>query len=178
MRSDERMNIDERRKYLKLMAGRYMEAGRLERGRLLTENERGDGADGIITPSGAAAQFVPDGGSRGPGARQRWAAVPQCAGRADRRASSGLDTAGIPWGEPAAPDGTARGGTADPPVAVDGTQDTALCGDKKPAATPGAEASPQAEEEAARRDAAADRRQPTCLARGTRFTAVPGGCHR
>jgi len=37
MRSDERMSIDERRKYLKLMAGRYMEAGRSERGRLLTE---------------------------------------------------------------------------------------------------------------------------------------------
>ena len=37
MRSDERMSIDERRKYLKLVAGRYQGAGRTERGSLLTE---------------------------------------------------------------------------------------------------------------------------------------------
>lgn len=37
MRSDERMSIDERRKYLKLMAPRYGCAGRAERTRLLSE---------------------------------------------------------------------------------------------------------------------------------------------
>ena len=37
MPSDERMNIDERRKYLKLVAPRYSTAGRSERSRLLTE---------------------------------------------------------------------------------------------------------------------------------------------
>jgi hypothetical protein len=37
MSSDDRMSIDERRKYLRLMAPRYVQAGRGERGRLLSE---------------------------------------------------------------------------------------------------------------------------------------------
>jgi hypothetical protein len=37
MSSDDRMSIDERRKYLKLVAPRYVQAGRTERSRLLTE---------------------------------------------------------------------------------------------------------------------------------------------
>jgi hypothetical protein len=37
MSSDDRMSIDERRKYLKLVAPRYVQAGRVERGRLLSE---------------------------------------------------------------------------------------------------------------------------------------------
>ncbi len=37
MSSDDRMSIDERRKYLRLMAPRYVQAGRTERNRLLTE---------------------------------------------------------------------------------------------------------------------------------------------
>lgn len=37
MSIDDRMNINERRKYLKLMAPRYVQAGRTERSRLLTE---------------------------------------------------------------------------------------------------------------------------------------------
>jgi len=37
MSSDDRMSIDERRKYLKLVASRYAPAGRVERGRLLSE---------------------------------------------------------------------------------------------------------------------------------------------
>ncbi len=37
MPSDAKMNVDERRKYLKLVAPRYARAGRRERGELLTE---------------------------------------------------------------------------------------------------------------------------------------------
>ena len=39
MPTDDRMTIDERRKYLKLMLSRYIKAGRSERGELLTEME-------------------------------------------------------------------------------------------------------------------------------------------
>jgi len=39
MLSDERMSVDERRKYLKLVAVRYVKVGRRERGELLTEME-------------------------------------------------------------------------------------------------------------------------------------------
>ena len=37
MPDDEKMSIDERRKYLKLVSSRYAKAGRRERGELLTE---------------------------------------------------------------------------------------------------------------------------------------------
>ena len=37
MPSDDRMSIDERRKYLKLVAPRYVRTGRAERSRLLSE---------------------------------------------------------------------------------------------------------------------------------------------
>jgi hypothetical protein len=37
MPSEEKMSVDERRKYLKLVAPRYAKAGRGERGALLTE---------------------------------------------------------------------------------------------------------------------------------------------
>ena len=37
MPSDDKMSVDERRKYLKLVASRYAQAGRTERSALLTE---------------------------------------------------------------------------------------------------------------------------------------------
>ncbi|HAV10172.1 MAG TPA: integrase, partial [Dehalococcoidia bacterium] len=37
MPSNERMNINERRKYLKLVRSRYVQSGRKERSQLLTE---------------------------------------------------------------------------------------------------------------------------------------------
>ena len=40
MPSEEKMSIDERRKYLKLILPRYLKAKRRERGELLTEMEK------------------------------------------------------------------------------------------------------------------------------------------
>ncbi|HUS69178.1 MAG TPA: integrase, partial [Anaerolineae bacterium] len=39
MPNEERMTINERRKYLRLIKKRYLQAGKLERGRLLDEME-------------------------------------------------------------------------------------------------------------------------------------------
>ena len=39
MSTDEKMTVDERRKYVRMMKGRYAKAGRKEKGRLMDEME-------------------------------------------------------------------------------------------------------------------------------------------
>jgi hypothetical protein len=54
MSNEDKMNIDERRKYLRRMKKRYVQAGRKEQGILLDEEE----VDAIADDPQGVAQFV------------------------------------------------------------------------------------------------------------------------